>query len=173
MAYPDNNFQALLEVVRSSGLPATINQERYARVYEQARTIHSDDALVAYKALMRESAGASLDDLLATASWMARQIYFNPDHPALNAGSQLQERLAEVRGLEQRLAQADQTDVTQRDALLQNVAAARARLTRTRAVISDKADAWRLRFLKTSIRSYREVAHAAFRGRGTSLPRTP
>ena len=42
-----------------------------------------------------------------------------------------------------------------------NEAAARAGLTRVRADISNHADDWNLRYAKTSLRSYRELARAA------------
>lgn len=55
------------------------------------------------------------------------------------------------------------TEAGARDKLLDELQKARALLTRTRAVISNNASEWRLRLLKTSIRSYREVVHAAQR----------
>ena len=163
VAYPENNFQAILEAARVSTLPASIDAAQYRQVYDLARKIHSDDALIAWRNLMDASNGAGLQDLLDAASLLARQTYFDEDHPALAAGQQLRKRLDAVSLLE---AEFDQTsDTDQKDALLDRLGRARALLERTRAIITQHADEWRLRLLKTSIRSYREVGRASFRAR--------
>ena len=159
VAYPENNFQALLAIARVSELPATIDQEHYRRVREAALQVHSDDALIGFRTLMERSASASLDDLLAVAALLAKQAYYEVDHPALETAAHLAQRLDDVTRLEQSLAGAQ---AEAREEILEELLDARALLTRTRAVISNRAQDWRLRSLKTSIRSYREVARAVF-----------
>ena len=163
VAFPTNNFQAILELSRVTALPSSITPEEFAAVRQEAATIHSDDALIAFRELMIASTNASEEDLLDTASWLARVTYFEPDAEAIRLGNQLRERLELVDKQESRLAQL--TDETARDLALDDLQKARALLTRTRAVITQNAKDWRLRLLKTSIRSFREVAAAAYRDR--------
>ncbi len=163
VAYPDNNFQAILEASRPLAPPDTIDPRHYEQVRELAMSIHSDDALIAYRGLLRSSTEASLDDLLNSASLLARQTYFPAEHKALAAGARLRERLDRVAELEAALTQAN--SAASRDTVLDQLTDARALLTRTRAIIANNAQAWRLRLLKTSIRSYREVARAVHRDR--------
>ena len=163
VAYPTNNFQALLEIVRAPGLPASINAKTFAQVRQQAETIQSDDALIAYRQFMDGATQASEEELLTVAAWLARITYFDGDAEALRFGQQLDQRLTRVNELEGSLAAAK--DPEQRDQVLDQLTQARALLTRTRAVINEHADEWRLRLLKTGLRSYREVAKAAVRQR--------
>ena len=162
VAYPTNNFQALLAVDAAQELPASIDQQRYQSLLNMRQLVHNDDALIAVRRLMEQSTQASEGDLLTLAALLARQAYFQADHPALTQAANLRQRLQRVRQLETQLETG--TD-NQRDSLLEQLASARALLTRTRAIISEQADAWRLRSLKTAVRSYREVALAAYRNR--------
>ena len=150
-------------MARVDGLPASVDADAYRSVYELARQIHSDDALIAFRSFMEGSVGATLDELLDTATWLARETYVPSEHAALAAGAELRNRLDAVTALEAQLAAAGDAD--QRDKVLDALKNARALLTRTRAVIDQNAQAWRLRLLKTSIRSYHEVARASFRNR--------
>jgi hypothetical protein len=161
VAYPLNNFQALLESSSVQGLPSTINVNDFSVVLDLAREIHSDDALIALRLFMEANAHLKTDDLLQTVNWLTQQIYFPDDHTPLETGRQLSQRLGQVNELETKLN--NTTEAEARDKLLDELQKARALLTRTRAVISNNASEWRLRLLKTSIRSYREVVHAAKR----------
>ncbi len=163
VAFPDNNFQALLEVTRVGGLPQRIDTKAFARVQTLAQQLHSDDALIAFRTLMETSRDASQEELMDTAAWLARTTYFPETHAALETGATLRTRLDAVATLEAQLAATEDAD--ERDALLETLKNARALLTRSRAVVEEKAQTWRLRLLKTSIRAYREVARAAYRNR--------
>lgn len=171
VAYPTNNFQAILEVSSIAALPESINETAYRFVEEKAMEIHSDDALIALREFMVDHAHVGEEPLLATVNWLTRSIYFPETNPyrdaALETGAALADRLSKVRSLERKLAAASDDDA--RDRLLQDLAKARGSLTRTRAVITENADRWRLRLLKTSIRSYREVALAALRNHKGAL----
>ena len=127
--------------------------------------IHSDDALIALREFMENNAHVGEADLIQLVNWLTQSIYFPKDNPhreaALRAGQTLRERISRVNPLERELTASVNDD--ERDILLQDLAKARGSLTRIRAIIEENAADWRLRLLKTSIRSYREVAFAALR----------
>ena len=172
VAYPTNNFQAILEVSSVDDLPASIDEVAYQRVQDMAMQLHSDDALIAWRSLMESHAHVDEDDLLRTVNWLTQTIYFPKDNPnreaALTAGRSLAQRISLLNKLERELATVSNDD--DRDKVLQDLAKARGSLARARAIIADNAEIWRLRLLKTSIRSYREVAYAAMRNYGASNP---
>ncbi len=167
VAYPQNNFQALLEVASVTTLPPSIDAKQLASVLSLIKQRKSDDALIAYKQLMAQSTQASPEELLATASWIARQVFFTDDDgetknkSALILGEELEQRLSAIRRLNSELKNA--ANATVKDQVLQRLSTARALLARTQASISKQADSWSLRFVKTTIRSFREVARAATR----------
>ncbi len=167
VAYPTNNFQALLEVASVQEAPSVFSEAQLQALWQAAGRPHNDDSLIAIRSFMEDNAHVGEAALLAVVNWMSRRAYFPEDNPtskpALAAGAELIERLATVDRLEEALAAAEGADG--RDQVLQKLLQARARLTRTRATIEEQAGAWRLRALKTSIRSYREVAMAAIRNR--------
>ena len=163
VAYPTNNFEALLAIRAVQGVPATIDQAGYQTLKQMPRLVHNDDALIAVRALMEQSLAATEDELLAFAAHLAKEAFYADDHPAPQQAARLRQRLDRVSQLEQALENTADEDV--RDGILEELTQARALLTRTRAVISENAEAWRLRSLKTAIRSYREVAKAAVRNR--------
>ena len=162
VAWPTNNFQALLGVAEVDGLPAAIDPQGFAEVL----ALRSDDALVAFKTLMREATDADDQALLDSAAWLTRQRFFADKPEAIEAGELLAWRLGRIRELERSLEQATGEDA--RDELLHTLARARAGLSTTRATIDNNAEAWNLRYVKTSLRSYREVARAEIRMRRDS-----
>ncbi len=163
VAYPQNNFQALIEVARVEGLPAGIDPGAFARVQQLRQARRSDDALFAFKRLIEQAIrnNVSSEDLFAAAAWHIRQSFFAGNGQAIKAGSDLDRRLQRVRELEQQEQRS--RGGSGHDQALHTLAAARAGLTRVRAEISNQAQAWNLRYAKTSLRSYREVVHAARR----------
>ena len=163
VAYPTNNFQALLELVTVNRLPASVDAEQVAEVYTQLKTASSDDALITFKRMVENHPNASQPDLLDVAAWLTHKLYLQGNLQALKAGRDLSRRLDRVAQLEAAYAQA--TDDASRDALLQNVSKARAGLSLVRGTIRQNADAWRLRTVKASLRSLREVARAGSLGR--------
>ena len=163
VAYPTNNHQALLAIVDAKRLPPGIDAKDYNTIFKLSQTVHNDEALIAVRTLMEASVGASEVALLETAALIVKQSYFKDDHPALQAANNLKVRLQAVTDLESRLSATK--DEHQRDQIFEALGDARAKLTRTRAVIDQHADAWGLRGVKTAIRGYREVALAAYRNR--------
>jgi hypothetical protein len=155
VAYPTNNFQAILEVGQATELPASIDPGAFNAVLTMAMQIHSDDALVALVQFMQQHAHVGEDDLLTTVNWLTRNIYFPAGFPdrdrVFETSQQLGNRLTRVQTLEQ--AVSAEREVGAKDQDLQALAEARALLSRTRAIINEHADQWRLRLLKTSIRS--------------------
>ena len=164
VAYPRNDFQMLATIGRVDALPATIDRGEFARVLEHARSGSSDDALVAFKTLMAASSDAAAEDLTATAAWLVRQRFFGDRADVLKAAEDLARRLDRISALEAELANARSAESADaEDAALHALARARAGLTLARANISKNAQAWNLRYAKSSLRGYREVALASRR----------
>ncbi len=163
VAYPTNNFQALLEMVKVSTLPTNIDTQQVTQVYAQLKTASSDDALIAFKRLIENHPKASQLDLLSVAAWLTHKLYLQDNAQALDAGRDLSRRLLRVAQLEAKYAAA--TDDTSRDELLQTLSKARAGLSLARGTISKNASNWRLSRVKASLRSLREVARAGSLGR--------
>ena len=166
VAYPRNNFQALLGISAVDSLPASVNAQGFARVMRLMSEASSDDALVAFKSLVASSTDATEQDLLDTAAWLTRERFFTDNAAAIETGELLAWRLGRIRELEAALQASASAD--DRDELLQTLARARAGLSMTRADIDRNAAAWNLRYAKTTLRSYREVALAGLRIRGES-----
>ncbi len=156
VAYPTNNFQALLTISKIESLPSGINATDIAPVLTLIRATRSDDAVFAFRRLMVQHPQVSRQDWLDTAAWMTRQYYFSDNPEAMASGRDLDRRLARAKLLE------SQINATQGDTgpLEQQLAAARAGLTSTRAKIDQKSTAWNLRSAKTMLRAYRELARA-------------
>jgi len=163
VAWPQNNFQALIGVSSVDALPTTVNQQSVDNVLEILGERRSDDALVAFKTLAGSAADASEEDLLDTAAWLIQQRFFQDNPDAIETGRLLSWRLGRIRELEDALETT--TDEDEKDELLHTLARARAGLTVTQTEISSHADAWNLRYVKTSLRSYREVVRAEIRVR--------
>lgn len=163
VAFPGNNFQALITVAGVAALPQTIDAVEFDHVRSLISQGRSDDALIAFKALTLHNATAGEQDLLDTAAWLTRRLFFTDKPEAIDAGRLLSQRLARIRQLEAQLETSDDPD--QYDEQLHTLARARAGLSLTRAEISNNADAWNLRYAKTTLRSYREVARASMRAR--------
>lgn len=165
VAYPTNNFQALLSVSAVDALPEGIDPDDFDAVLNLHRQRRSDDALVAFRELVARSTAADDQALLDTAAWLTRQRFLSDNARAIEVGELLAWRLGRIRELEMALETVVNED--EKDQLIHTLAQARAGLTMTRAEISNQADEWNLRFVKTSLRSYREVARAEMRVRST------
>ncbi len=164
VAYPRNDFQMLATIGRVPNLPASIDPAGFADVLKVARSGSSDDALVAFKALMANSTSASDEDLLATAAWLVRNRFYAERDEVVDAARDLARRLDRLAALETALASAlERGDGDAEDTALHALARARAGLSLARANISKQASAWNLRYAKTSLRGYREVARASRR----------
>lgn len=165
VAYPQNDFQALLTATTIESLPETIDKDTLDAVIALIRDRRMDDALVAFRTLVRESEDASAQDLLDGAAWLTRSLFF-ADHPdALETGRLLAWRLGRIAELKQ--ASSDSAGQNEQDVLNEKLARARAGLVVTRAEIERQSGAWNLGRAKTTLRSYREVALAEQRARGS------
>ncbi len=159
VAYPQNNFQALLEVARVEAPPSSIDQALLAETMRLITNGRSDDAVFAFRRLIAASPEATDLELYATTAWMTRQRFFSTNPDAITTGKELQRRLARLSELE--AAVRDNRDKSQSTSLYTALGQARAGLSATRAKVSREAAAWNLRYAKTMIRSYRELARAA------------
>jgi len=158
VAYPTNNFQALIEVSRVAGLPASVDRDAYDEVMNLLEARRSDDAVFAFRRLISASPEADRQALYDTAAWMTRSQFFAEQPDALKLGAQLKTRLARVDDLQRQ--QENTVDENKNDERLHQLARARAGLAVTRADIERQAQAWNLRYAKTTLRSYRELARA-------------
>jgi hypothetical protein len=158
VAYPQNNFQALLEISAVDAVPQTIDKPSLQEVMALVRAGRSDDAVFAFRRLIENSSQANRQALYDTAAWMTREVFIADKPNAIAAGTQLSQRLARVQQLDsQHRAAADDAE---KDELLHQLARARAGLSVSRADISKQAKQWNLRYAKTMLRSYRELARA-------------
>ena len=163
VAYPQNNFQALITLARVDAAPKSVDITGLNRVLDLVRDGRSDDSTIAFKRLMEASSRADRDALHAAAAWLVRQRFFHDTPAAIDAGRLLARRLGRVDELEAALAAV--TDDNSKDAIRQDLARARAGLSVSRADVEKNAASWNLRYAKASLRSYREVANAAMAAR--------
>ena len=132
VAYPRNNYQALIEVAAVDELPVAVDASVFAEVVDLAGR-DSDDAIVAFKALMVSSTAASDEQLLDTAAWFIRSRFLPDNTQAIALGKKLSARLNRVAELETAFEAAKRTP--EEDAALQLLARARGSLSLIRAEI--------------------------------------
>ena len=157
VAYPQNNFQALIEIAKADQPSDGIDQFHTTKVLDLIKARRSDDAIFAFRTLVQNSKLNS-DQLLRTAAWVVRTSYFANLPEAVATGKDLSRRLQRVAELE--AGEISSQGTAEHDKVLHTLAAARAGLTRVRANIDANAEAWNLRYAKTSLRGYREVVLA-------------
>lgn len=161
VAFPQNNFQALLALSADVVLAKTIDIPALEEVMEVIRNGGSDDAVFAFRHMIKVSPDAPQQDLINAAIWMTRQLTLRDNADALSAGRQLRQRLERLEELEGAMAGSSTTAPTASDDLLvENLSKARAGLSVLRREIERNALAWRLRSAKTTLRVYRELARA-------------
>jgi hypothetical protein len=158
VAYPSNNFQALIEMSNARELPSTVLAAKLAEVLASMRAGGGDDTLIAFRAFIKGSQGVPQADLLKTAAWLSRQRFIADIPAATTAGLDLQKRLRRVAELEAQSATAKAAKAENADALLHTLAAARGGLSKARATVTNNAGVWQLRYAQGSLRGYREVA---------------
>lgn len=161
VAYPSNNFQALIEMANAAELPSTVPAEKLAQVLASMRAGGGDDTLIAYRAFIKGAQDVPQSDLLTTAAWLARQRFIADIPAATTAGLDLQRRLQRVALLEAQSKTAQAANTENADALLHTLAAARGGLAKARATVTNNAGIWKLRFAQGTVRGYREVAFEA------------
>jgi len=155
VAFPTNDFQALLELATNGVLPVSIDPALFMPMIDLIRRGDLDDATVSYRAVMQNLAGShSEQQLLATAAWFARTTVDLPDE-AMLTGRALNQALLLRREIGQRQkANISQTNTRELDAVQKD-------LDTLRATVRKNAVNWRLRSAKTMLRSYRELSLAA------------
>ncbi|MEM7019633.1 MAG: redoxin domain-containing protein [Pseudomonadota bacterium] len=162
VAYPRNNFQALLELT-AGALPMDITPEQTSRIERFYQSEDFDEALIAFRGMIRvyKAQGITDEALLKLPGWVMRQRFFNGETQIIDLGTKLQQRLERVSELREQHQAA--TDEGEKDKLLHTLARARGSLSPIRAEINNKIDSRRLSSAKTLIRTYREVVRAAIR----------
>lgn len=153
VAWPENNFQTLLALTAADSPPAPLDRSALDEVLRLLRAGKTDDSIIRFKALA--GTGGSEAQLRQAAAWLTR-VRFIANHPdALEAGTQLAQRLRRVRELETRLAATKDAD--QRDEILQTLGKARGGLSLARAKVANSQDRWNLQYAQGMLRSYSEV----------------
>ena len=159
VAWPQNNFQTLLEMTAVSEPPAAIDLMALGAVLKLMAEGKTDDSLIAFKRFAGQHADNRGDsaraDLMLAAAWLARQRFIEGKPEVLRAGQDLTQRLRRVDELETALANATNPD--ERDQLLQTLGKARGGLSRARAVVRNGQAEWNLDYAQGMLRSYREV----------------
>lgn len=150
VAFPKNNFQALIEVANNRALPETMDKKALEEVVTLIRTGRLDDATIRYRQLMVAIAPQhTRDQLLSVAAWLADAVVALPEEARLT-GRALSQALVTQRTL----GADDQATDEQRQAAARD-------LETLRSVVRKNAGRWNLSRLKTTLRGYRELSLAA------------
>lgn len=150
VAFPQNNFQALIELSTNTGLPVGVDPEMILPIIEVTRQGRSDDALITYRHLVDSLAvDHSEAELLRVAVWLVNQLVSLPTEAHL-AGRGLSDALTR-QSRELSTGDSKARDAVQKD------------LDVLRTLIRNNAVRWQLRSAKTMLRSYRELSLASTR----------
>lgn len=151
VAFPTNNFQALLEISTSPGLPEGISAAEFEDIIRLRRDGELDEATIAFRDFAaRRSTSHTEEQLMDTAAWLTRQTIGIPDE-AILTGQALSKALTRERGLRT----SERVDTEQ----LKQV---QKELDQLRSVVRRNAQTWRLRSAKSTLRGYRELSKAAY-----------
>ena len=101
VAYPTNNFQALLEVSQANGLPGGVDTVAFSDVLALIRARRGDDAVFAFRHFLAKSAVRDEAILMDTVRHLVHQSYFSDKPQAITLGQDLASRLARVQSLEE------------------------------------------------------------------------
>lgn len=152
VAFPRNNFQALIEVSANGELPSSVTTEIFEPVLALLRSGQSDDAIVLYRQVVAElSKSLNETELLATSAWLVKTARNIPSE-ALATGLALNRALVRQRTLRQ----VEPVDNIQ-------IAEVQKDIDVLRGVIRKNANEWQLRSTKATLRGYREIALASQR----------
>ncbi|MBV1879308.1 MAG: peroxiredoxin family protein [Pseudomonadales bacterium] len=151
-AYPQNNFQTLLEIAATSELPAAIASNKSATI-QLAAVAHllkqgkTDDSIIAFRQMLnRQAKSEQREDYLRVAAYLVRAALNIPPE-AIAAGKTLSTLLNELR---QTRSQSSNPQHKSIELLQKSLAEHRAKITR-------HARQWRLSYAKAMLRSYREL----------------
>lgn len=147
VAFPRNNFQALIELGLPSELPENVAPEDLAPVLLVLRAGDSDAGVIAFRQWVKKNP-MPREDYFKAVRWLTINT-MSVDSAIISAGIELNDVLLELRALrEQRSTSPEKLDTTQ------------FRLEEIRANVRQNAGAWRLSRLKGMLRGYRELAIA-------------
>jgi hypothetical protein len=144
VAFPRNNFQALIELGRSAELPEGVAPEDLAPVLSVLRAGKSDAGVIAFRQWVRKNP-MPIEDYFQAVRWLTINT-MSVDPAAIMAGRELKDALTELG--------------VQRSASSEKLQTAQLRLEEIRGNIRKSAGAWRLARLKGMLRGYRELAIA-------------
>lgn len=151
VAFPTNNFQALLEISNSPGLPNGMNPSEFEEMIQLRKNGALDEATIAYRDFAaRRSEGFTEDELLNAAAWLTQEIIGLPAE-AILTGKALSKALIRERSLRT----SEKVDTAQ----LKQV---QKELDQLRSLVRRNAQIWRLRSAKSTLRGYRELSKAAY-----------
>ena len=152
VAFPQNNFQALIEAATSSHLPKTMDRERLHAVVRMIKERQLDEATIAYRQYIGGVAAQhSRLELIATAVWVASAAVSLTEDARL-AGAALNQALLD----QAMLRSGEHLDV-------KALELSQKHLDTVRSLIRNNAHVWNLAALKTTLRGYRELSLAAKR----------
>ena len=139
MAYPSNNFQALIEIATRSAVSPAL-KKKFGPTLQLITNGEGDDAVFEYR---RVQSTLPEEDLLPVATWLASEaVALSPD--AQQAAHKLNATLIALRSAQEH----------------NDKAKLRAELDALRTKISRNTDKWSLRKLRSIIRTYSELARA-------------
>ncbi len=151
VAYPQNNFQALIEIAINSELPRSVPSEDLSETIRLRKAGELDESTIHYRRLVEKLASNhSEDQLLATAAWFTKQA-IGLNEEALTTGRALNSALMKQRSLRESNGNS------------QSIAEVQQELDRLREKVRNNAANWQLRSAKTTLRGYRELSLAALR----------
>ena len=150
VAFPHNYFQALLEIVNRSDLPASIKPELLQATVNLIRQGELDAAIFSYRRFL-EASDYSEAELLSAAGWLSKTA-MDLDSDAVQLGTTLNDLLNRLRSIRQ----SNEPDNRQ-------LADIQGELDVVRTAIRNNAGKWRLNRIKTTLRSYRELSLASLR----------
>lgn len=151
VAFPTNNFQALIEIATNARLPNGIVRDDLNETITRRQQGDLDEATIAYRDFAASVTSThTQEQLLSTAAWLTLAMVSLPDQ-AIITGRALSETLSK----ERRLRTAPEVDTV----ALKNT---QRELEQLRSLIKRNAVKWRLRAAKTTLRGYRELSIAAF-----------
>ena len=151
VAYPTNNFQALLEIANSQGLPQGVAREELSDVIQMRQRGELDEATIAYRTFAStRSKTHKEEDLLNVAAWLTQETLQLPDE-AILSGQALSKALLNERKLR-----------NSKEVTAEQLKQALRELDQLRGLIRRNASKWRLRAAKATLRGYRELSKAAY-----------
>lgn len=150
VAYPENIFQAIIELSSARDLPKGMSPELFGTAIEWFKAGENDETVIALRQVyMTLNHSFPRSDLLTSAAWITNNA-FSIEDEVLKTGGELNASLAQIRSLRSQREEdnvAIQKEMQHLDAL--------------RSKIRENASAWNLGYVKSMLREFRELAIAA------------